>query len=212
MDEFGNSPSVRGPSFHYVASPRAHDFPHYQSNERTQAPFTQRAPLHPSYYVQQHYSPVSPVQRSSSTSFSASPVHPNYIVQSFLTQNHQQDVYDQFQTFDFNPQFHASNQHVQKSITPVQQLQHQQQQQKPQAQAQHKSSIGTNGHGMGMSDFGVTKFEPNTYSNEAALDDTRNVGQQGGSNSDDDDMTPAQSRRKAQNRAAFVIPRDIISA
>lgn len=47
---------------------------------------------------------------------------------------------------------------------------------------------------------------PTTKPDPGMMDDLQQQDQsrRGGSNSDDDEMTPAQSRRKAQNRAAYV--------
>jgi len=85
----------------------------------------------------------------------------------------QQDAFDQFQSFDYNP-FTASN-----GLPP-------QDQNKPPT-PQHKPSIVSANNGFEMPV------------------DMNNDEMRRGSNSDDDDnMTPAQSRRKAQNRAAYV--------
>jgi len=85
----------------------------------------------------------------------------------------QQDAFDQFQSFDYNP-FTASN-----GLPP-------QDQNKPPT-PQHKPSIVSANNGFEMPA------------------DMNNDEMRRGSNSDDDDnMTPAQSRRKAQNRAAYV--------
>lgn len=60
-----------------------------------------------------------------------------------------------------------------------------------------------------MNGFDINKFESNglagldtTPAFDATQDEARRSAGQNQSNSDDDDMTPAQSRRKAQNRAA----------
>ena len=202
LDDFRNSPSVRAPSFHYKSSsPATQDLFPVQSKQYSQTFSSEHMQAQASYYTPRHYSPSPSVQRASPTSLPHTPTQPSLCTQAHLTQIMQQDVYDQFQTFDFNPQYANAN-HIQKSATPVQQ--HVQLQKPQQPHLHHKDSISSNGHSNGLNGFEVQKFEPNAYPSETSQED-RSAGQQN-SNSDDDDMTPAQSRRKAQNRAAYVSP------
>lgn len=188
---YRNSPTVCAPSFHYV--PPVHveqlSLPHPEDFHANASPRYSYSPSY-SHLVPHQYSPTSPVPRTPSpASFPHSPVQPSWHSQSFLTPRTPQDVYDQYQTFDFNRQFSNQNQPSVKPVAPVQ---------------QHKSSSVSNGvdHAGVSNGYEVNKFESSSYvATETAQDDGRISGQQG-SNSDDDDMTPAQSRRKAQNRAA----------
>ena len=70
------------------------------------------------------------------------------------------------------------------------------QQQQQQAQTLNGGAAAANMKAIPADVLAMTKAEPN--------DDLR--GGRQGSNSDEDELTPAQSRRKAQNRAAYVVP------
>jgi AP-1-like factor len=134
--------------------------------------------------------PVRPIiSQSQSQSHTHSQFHTSqslsssssYPVPSLLTYK-PQDAFE-FQTFDtFNAHFNAAaaannSLPVAKPPTPL---------------SQHKSSVSG------------SATQQNTY--EINNGDMNDDSMRRGSNSDDDDnMTPAQSRRKAQNRAAYVL-------
>ena len=83
-----------------------------------------------------------------------------------------QDAFEQFQNFDAFNHYNANGLPAAKPPTPL---------------SQHKPSVSSTANHNG--------FDVNMDMSEEAM--------RRGSNSDDDDnMTPAQSRRKAQNRAA----------
>jgi hypothetical protein len=94
---------------------------------------------------------------------------------------------DQFQNFDtYATQF---NIHQQPNAFPGPPT--------PPNQSQHaQQSQGLNGGQLQQADiqaFGKVELSP---------EEVQAQSRRGGSNSDDDELTPAQSRRKAQNRAA----------
>jgi hypothetical protein len=135
-------------------------------------------PLNLASPISTHPSHSSDQQNASPSSLRASVYPPqHHHSHPFLTQK--QEAFDQFQpSFDFN-QF---NNVAANGIPSEAKL--------PPPQSQHKSSISSNGNANRNH-----SFEMNIEMNDD--------GARRGSNSDDDDnMTPAQSRRKAQNRAA----------
>ena len=180
-EDYNNSPTVRAPSFHYAAPiiSQSH-LPHPQSEEFHQNPSPHYSHSHSHSHSHYHSSP-SPHHQS--------PIQSDAQTQAFLTPRRQHDDFDQFQNFNFNPHFANGNTDLPKPA-PI---------------PQHRSSTGSNGKSAPLHNYDVNTYESN---NAAAMDMAneearRSAGNgQGGSNSDDDDMTPAQSRRKAQNRAA----------
>ncbi|RDW77483.1 hypothetical protein BP6252_05536 [Coleophoma cylindrospora] len=95
------------------------------------------------------------------------------------------EQYDQFQQFDFGFNNHNA---MQQQIKPATPPHHQ-----PQA---HKPSISSTTQNVNPN-HGLPEMS------RAEMQDDINSRQRGGSNSEDEEnMTPAQSRRKAQNRAA----------
>ncbi|KAG0650102.1 Fluconazole resistance 3 [Hyphodiscus hymeniophilus] len=135
-------------------------------------------PLHLASPMSSYHSHFSTHRRSSPSSPQAPVYQPQrYHSHHFLTQK--QDAFDQFQqNFDYS-QFQDPNAN---GIPP--------QAKPPTPQPQHQSSVSSNGNGNGNHGYDMNM-------------EMNDEGTRRGSNSDDDDnMTPAQSRRKAQNRAA----------
>ena len=125
---------------------------------------------------QSHYS----AHRYSSPSSPFLPVYPSQHHHShqFLTQK--QDAFDQFQqNFDCTQFNNSTIDGLSRQVKP------------PTPQPQPITSVGSNVNSK-------PSYEMSTEMNDE--------GARRGSNSDDDDnMTPAQSRRKAQNRAAYML-------
>lgn len=173
-EDYNNSPTVRAP-FHYAAPVLSQThLPHPQSEEFHQNPS-------PHYSHSHYHSSPSPQHQS--------PIQPGPQTQAFLTPRGQHDAFDQYQNFDFTQHFSSANQALPKSSPPL---------------SQQKAALASNGNVSAMhSNYEVNNYESNNGAvMETASEESRRSVAQGQSNSDDDDMTPAQSRRKAQNRAA----------
>lgn len=135
-------------------------------------------PLNLASPISSHHSHYS-TQHHPSPSSPHPPVYPpqHHHSHHFLTQK--QDAFDQFQQ---NYDFTQFNNAAANGLPP--------QPKPPTPQSQHKPSVSSNGNGNHGYDMNM---------------EMNDEGTRRGSNSDDDDnMTPAQSRRKAQNRAAYV--------
>ena len=115
--------------------------------------------------------------------------------------------HDAFTTFEYSQTFHDPSQHPRSNVpgppTPPNAVAFAQQQQQQQQQQQHYQHQQGPLPGPNAPNEGI-----NTSQGDGGAED----GNTARGSDDDEHMTPAQSRRKAQNRAAYVLAYSAVMA